>query len=97
MGEFLEVAIGMRNRKGNQVKKESDEDKKKRQGPRRPGDKKRGIRCPKVDPMGRQAKCMIITLMGSDEVGVAEEVRNHNKDSMSVVLGRLNDHSFRLL
>lgn len=66
-GEFLEVAIIMRNKDGSKAKEDSEEEREKRKGPRRPDEKKRGIRCP------RNAKCFKkIFRLNNDEVALAD-------------------------
>lgn len=44
-GEFIEIAIGMRDRSGEKGQKESDTENNKRMGPAAPGQRRQRIRC----------------------------------------------------
>ena len=68
MGKFLEVAIRVKNRKGEKGKAEAEDAKKKRG---KDGDKKT-FKCPK--------KCPKIFAFGADEVVVANEVSADNQE-----------------
>ncbi|XP_068705272.1 skeletal aspartic acid-rich protein 1-like isoform X1 [Montipora foliosa] len=72
VGEFLEIAVRVKNRKGATGKKESDEEKKKRGGPFKPGEgkKKTRIRC---------FRCPNIYRFGDDEVGTASQCKSDGK------------------
>ena len=73
MGESLEIAIRVRNRKGEKGKQETEDEKNKREGPFKPGSvKKQRLRCFK---QRNQSKCPRIFLFGNDEVGVASQVK----------------------
>ena len=67
-GEYFEAAIVIKTRKGEKGKIESDEDKKKREGPPQGNEKKFGLRCLK----GK--KCPEIYRFGNNDVGVATKV-----------------------
>ncbi|XP_015757532.1 PREDICTED: skeletal aspartic acid-rich protein 1-like isoform X3 [Acropora digitifera] len=73
MGESLEIAIRVRNRKGEKGKQETEDEKNKREGPFKPGSvKKQRLRCFK---QRNQSKCPRIFLFGNDEVGVASQCK----------------------
>ncbi|XP_044184682.1 skeletal aspartic acid-rich protein 1-like [Acropora millepora] len=64
-GEFLEIGIKVRNRKGEAGRQETESERNKREG-----DKKQRLRCFKQ--RGKN-KCPRIFLFGKDEVGVASQ------------------------
>ncbi|XP_074606804.1 skeletal aspartic acid-rich protein 1-like [Acropora palmata] len=78
-GEFLEIGIRVRNRKGEAGRQETEDERNKREG-----GKKQRLRCFKQ--RGKN-KCPRIFLFGKDEVGVASQCETDNGTFISQAAG----------